>query len=113
MEQTLERKRFFPSYPAAALFGAVFMPLSGLGLAYFTNGVLFLFWAVLTFFVPIIISTIDLRRSWELWRKNKWDFGFSRKLLAEFYLPTWGRMGVYIVSAVVAVVALQLMGVKF
>ena len=114
--------RIFPSTPAAVVTGAVVMPLSMLGwrIIETTSGsqTLVFLWFVVSFFVPVILATADLkyaaRRQREL---GGFLGGLFRPLTSPddfrlFYRPAWRRMSVLFVSTVVSVLFLKALGVE-
>ena len=113
--------RVFPSIPAAIVTGAVVLPVCIRGMEIITatlhpGPVLLtvqLIWSLITFFMPILLSTMDMRYSMRRWR----EVGFfspmsSREDFLQLYIPCWGRMVVMLVSTVVAVIVLKGFGLN-
>jgi hypothetical protein len=102
----------FPSAMAAALVGAVCVPLAILGgeaLSRMGSGDLVLIvWSVLTFLVPASFSTGDMKRVWADWKAYGIRAGMPRANdFREFMLPAWGRLMVLFASAVVSMLLLK------
>ena len=112
-----------PSYTSAILAGAVGMPLLILGINYIekNSGSQFLqfAWFIIWFFLPVFISTADLRYI----RKRIQEEGHTLfKLIRmmpraedfrQFYIPAFKRMLVYFVSACISTLFLKLIGIDF
>ncbi len=111
----------FPSYASAILAGAVCTPLLILGINYIEknsgNQVLQFAWLIICFFLPVLISTVDLgylrKRTLEghtlYMLIRRWQF--TAEDFRRFYIPTWKRMLVYFVSACISALFLKLIGV--
>jgi hypothetical protein len=111
----------FPSYTSGILAGAVCTPLLILGIDYIEknpgNQFLQFVWFIIWFFVPVLISTVDLGYI----RKRIQEEGHTLfKLIRlmsrtedfrQFYIPAFKRMLVYFVSACISVLFLKLVGV--
>jgi hypothetical protein len=113
----------FPSYASAILAAVVCTPLLILGIDYIEknsgNQFLQFAWVIIWFFLPVLISTVDLgyirKRRQEghtlymlirTWQFRAEDF---RRL----YIPTWKRMLVYFVFACISTLLLKLIGIDF
>ena len=107
----------FPSYTAAILTGAVVIPLFGLGWKFidktFHSQLLVLLWAIVTFLLPVLFSTGDMKYILKRYRES----GFFRPMMARedfriFYIPAWKRMLVLFLSAAISMFVLKLIGVN-
>lgn len=113
--------RIFPSILASVVTGAVVLPLCIAGMRFLASalqpGMLLLscqiLWGTLSFFIPVIVSTMDMRRVRQ--RQREVNGGIftvlaTRQDFSEFYVPAWLRMGVLFFSAVVSVLILERLG---
>ena len=114
--------RVFPSILASIVTGAVVMPLFIAGMEFLVSalhpGILLLavqlFWGIIAFLVPVAFSTMDLKYV----RQRQRDIGgdiftvlASREDFSELYVPTSIRMGLLVVSLLVALTTLERLGV--
>jgi hypothetical protein len=112
--------RIFPSMLAAVVTGFVVTPVLILGWTFIEhkthNQLLLFLWAVIAFFIPVVLSTVD--RDYMARRRREKGFlasfihPASAEAFRESYIPTWLRMGAWFISAVTSVVLLQLSGVR-
>ena len=110
-----------PSYTSAILAGAVGVPLLILGINYIKNnfGSQFLqfVWFIISFLLPVLISTVDLGYIRKRWQEahtlymliRTWQF--RAEDFRRVYIPTWKRMSAYFVSACISALFLKLIGV--
>src|SRR3972149_1959058 len=113
----------FPSYTSAILAGVVGMPVLILGNSYIEKNsgsqLLQFVWLIIWFFLPMLISTVDLpyiRK--RIQEEGNTLFKLIRLMLRvedfrQFYIPAWKRMLVYFVSACISTLLLKLIGVDF
>jgi hypothetical protein len=110
--------RFLPSTLAAVVTGALVMPLFVIGWEFiettFHSPLLVLLWAVIAFFVPVLLATADMRH---VARRRRELGGFFRPLTSPedfrlFYVPAWKRMFVLFISAVSSALVLKAVGVE-
>lgn len=111
----LGEMRVFPSIPAAIVTGAVVMPAFILGCQFieqtFLSDALSLLWAVFAFFVPILVSTCDLRYIVKGWREDGFfRIKVSREDFRQFYIPAWIRIAVLFASTGLAVIVFRSLG---
>ncbi|MFN7141156.1 MAG: hypothetical protein ACK4UN_17645, partial [Limisphaerales bacterium] len=103
--------------PAAIVTGAIVLPLCIWGtkrieLLPYSEALLFL-WMVIAFFLPVLLSTVDMKDCAKQWRKvGLFRSMLKRGDLKQFYFPAWIRMGVLFISAVVASLILKAFGVN-
>ena len=111
--------RIFPSSLAAGVTGAVVLPLFIWGWQFIERTthslVLVLLWAVVAFFVPVAVSTMDFRYA----RQRRRELGVdmfhpltSKQHFSGLYVPAWIRMGVMALAAVISFLILERVGVK-
>lgn len=109
--------RVFPSIPAAIVAGAVVAPIHAWGWNHLKAGdhgsLAQFLWMVIGCFVPVLVSTADLRYVLNHWRNGRsflqpWA---SREDFQRFYLPAWRRMLVWFVSVVASMLLLRVAGI--
>jgi hypothetical protein len=113
----------FPSYSSAILSGAVGIPVLILGNDYIEKNsaslLLKFFWFVIWFFLPVLISTADLRYIRKRIHEEGHTLFNSIRIMVraedfrQFYIPAFKRMLVYFVSACVSSLLLKLIGIDF
>ncbi len=97
------KKIKLPSMAAAAITGAVTIPVFALGLEkYKSAGLVPLFLWYVFLSVPCILSTIDLSSL----RANFSLLKFSEKNLSTFYVPTLNRIIVWYLSGCISAMSL-------
>jgi hypothetical protein len=110
--------RFLPSTLAAVVAGALVMPLFALGWRFieatFHSQIVVLLWAVVAFFIPVLLATADMKY---VARRRRELGGFFRPLTSPedfrfFYIPAWKRMFVWFMSAVSSGLVLKAVGVE-
>jgi hypothetical protein len=122
------RESKFRPYTAAILAGAVGMPLFVFIADYIsrrTNSDFLLFlWLISGFFLPVIISTVDVGNELKFFRAWLQKEGIrgvfiippehrlSKDALRKYYIPVWKRMAAWFVSACVSMFVLKLVGIN-
>ena len=72
-----------------------------------------LLWAVLALFIPIILSTGDMKYVVQRWRQAGWFRVLaSREDFEHFYVPAGIRMGLMGLSALFSVLILERIGIR-
>jgi hypothetical protein len=112
-----------PSYGSSILAGAVCTPVLILGVDCIEknskNQFLEFTWFIIWFFLPVLISTVDLGEIRKRWQKGhtlymlirSWQF--KAEDFRRFYIPAFKRMLVYFVSACISTLFLKLIGIDF
>ncbi len=107
--------RIFPSVPAAIVCGAVGMPLLAYGIRYLerisASEWLLLALVIVTFLMPFLVSTTDLKYVKSKWRTPGF-YSMKREDLRLFYIPAWLRMLVWWGSASLSLLLLRTLGPK-
>ena len=114
--------RFFPSIPAAAISGAVVVPVFTHGSRVITqhtdSSLIQFFWAVIGFLITVA-SIGDFSHIAEDWRRGSlfsWrSIGrdFSEKRFGRIVVPSWIRVGVWFASFVASFVVLKVLRFEF
>jgi hypothetical protein len=104
-----------PSIPAAIVTGGLVLPVCVWGVDFlessFHSNLLVAVWALLTFFVPIMFSTADMKHLARQWRKEGiWRSASSFEGFTVFVVPAWIRMFVVFLSALTSFLILEAMG---
>jgi hypothetical protein len=100
-----------PSYGSSILAAAVCTPVLILGVDYIEknskNQFLEFTWFIVWFFLPVLISTVDLGDI----RKRRQSWQFRAEDFRRSCIPTWKRMLLYFVSACMSALILKLFGI--
>jgi hypothetical protein len=115
---TTGKKRIFPSMPAAIVVGALVIPLHRLGWKFIEttlhDNILLFVWLVVSFFIPVLLATGDLKY-WASTRRERGS-NFVPSMSADdfrlFYIPAWKRMFVLFVSAGSSGLLLNAFGIR-
>ena len=111
-----------PSIPAAAVAGAVVLPLFTYGARLIghslQNDLLQFLWCAIGVFITVA-AIGDFRHIAEDWRKGRlfsWRSlarDFSEQRFERFVVPAWIRMGVWFASVVISSLLLKAVGLEF
>lgn len=106
-----------PSYKAAAIFGAIGMPVFVYVLKIIEdksiNQIALIIWAIIGFGLPMLISTCEFNYIRKEMKEGRSFFGPWTKSqdFKEFFFPTWKRMSVWFLAACISLLLLNRTGV--